>query len=128
MLFAGRESYFGVPQNVAPLVRPRMLRVYPALEAVRTEYAWRGTVGITRTRMPHFGRLNARILFAHGYSGQGVALANLGGKLMAEAVLGRSEEFDVLARVPAKKFPGGARWRKPLVVAALLWFKLLDFF
>jgi gamma-glutamylputrescine oxidase len=78
--------------------------------------------------MPHFGRLNARILFAHGYSGQGVALANLGGKLMAEAVLGRSEEFDVLARVPAKKFPGGARWRKPLVVAALLWFKLLDFF
>jgi gamma-glutamylputrescine oxidase len=128
MLFAGRESYFDVPQNVAQLVRPRMLRVYPALKAVRTEYAWRGTVGITRTRMPHFGRLNAHILFAHGYSGQGVALANLGGKLMAEAVLGRPEGFEVLARVPAKKFPGGARWRKPLVVAALLCFKLLDFF
>ncbi|MFL6688772.1 MAG: NAD(P)/FAD-dependent oxidoreductase [Alphaproteobacteria bacterium] len=127
MLFAGRESYFGVPQKIAPLVRPRMLRVYPALKAVRTEYAWRGTVGITRTRMPHFGRLNARVLFAHGYSGQGVALANLGGKLMAEAVLGRPEQFEVLARVPAKKFPGGAHWRKPLVAAALLWFKLLDF-
>jgi gamma-glutamylputrescine oxidase len=47
---------------------------------------------------------------------------------MAEAVLGRPEGFEVLARVPAKKFPGGARWRKPLVVAALLCFKLLDFF
>jgi gamma-glutamylputrescine oxidase len=126
MLFAGREAYFTMPKDIAPMVRSRMLHVYPALAGVRTEYAWSGTVGITRTRMPHLGRLSERVLFAHGYSGQGVALANLGGKLLAEAALGTPKRFDVVARVPAKRFPGGAALRKPLVAAGLLWFKLLD--
>ncbi len=126
LLFAGREAYWNPPADIAELVRPRMLTVFPQLEHVTVEYAWRGTVGITRTRMPHFGRLNERVLFVHGYSGQGVAMANLGGKLLAEAVLGKPERFDVLARVPAKPFPGGPLLRKPLVTASLLAFKVLD--
>jgi gamma-glutamylputrescine oxidase len=126
MLFAGRESYLWPPRDIAALVRPRMLAVYPALASVPTEYAWSGTVGITRTRMPHFGRLGERIFFAHGYSGQGVALACLGGTLLAEAALGQSERFDVFARVPAERFPGGEVLRKPLVAAALVAFKVMD--
>ncbi len=128
MLFAGRESYWTMPRDIAAVVRPRMLEVFPALRDTPIDYAWSGTVGITRTRMPHFGRLSQRILFAHGYSGQGVALATLGGKLLAEAAQGRSERFDVLARVPAQAFPGGRLLRKPLVSAALMWFKLMDSF
>jgi len=126
MLFAGRESYFTLPKDIASVVRPRMLRVYPALREIRTEYAWSGTVGITFTRMPHFGRLGPRIFFTHGYSGQGVALANLAGKLMAEAALGKPERFEVFERVPARKFPGNAWMRKPLVAAGLTLYKLLD--
>jgi gamma-glutamylputrescine oxidase len=126
LLFAGRESYFRPPKNIAALVRPRMLHVYPALTNVPTEYGWSGTVGITRTRMPHFGRLGDRVFFAHGYSGQGVALAVLGGKLLAEAASGEPERFDVFARVPAERFPGGEFLRKPLVAAALLAFKVMD--
>ena len=126
LLFAGRESYLWTPTNIPALVRPRMTRVYPALAGIPIEFGWSGTVSVTRTRMPHFGRLGPRTLFAHGYSGQGVALATLGGMLMAEAVLGRSEKFDTFARVPAKPFPGGTLLRKPLVAAALTWFKLLD--
>jgi gamma-glutamylputrescine oxidase len=76
--------------------------------------------------MPHFGRIGERVLFAHGYSGHGVALATLGGKLLAEAAQGKSERFDVFAKIPARKFPGGALLRKPLVTAALLWYKLQD--
>ncbi len=128
MLFAGRETYWSMPRDIARVVRPRMEHVYPALKRVRIEYAWSGTVGITVTRMPHLGRLSERVLFAHGYSGQGVALANLGGKVMAEAVLGHPERFEVFARVPAKRFPGGAALRKPLVTAALTWYKLVDHF
>jgi gamma-glutamylputrescine oxidase len=128
MLIAGPERYFTLPRNSAAVVRPRIEKVSPMLSAVRTDYAWSGTVGITRTRMPHFGRLNERLLFAHGYSGQGVALANLGGKILAEAALGHLERFEVLARVPARRFAGGAALRKPLVAAGLLWFKLLDSF
>jgi gamma-glutamylputrescine oxidase len=126
LLFAGREAYFGVPGNIAALVRPRMLHVFPRLRSVPTEYAWSGTVGITVTRMPHFGRLSERVLFAHGYSGQGVALAILGGQVLAEAALGRPERFEVFARVPPRPFPGGRFLRKPLVAAALLAFKIAD--
>ena len=126
LLFAGRESYFSVPKDIASIVRPRMLKVFPMLRDVPIEYAWSGTVGITRTRMPHFGRIGKRVLFAHGYSGHGVALATLGGKLLAEAATGKPERFDVIARVPAQKFPGGALLRKPLVTAALLWYKFQD--
>jgi gamma-glutamylputrescine oxidase len=126
MLYAGRESYWTIPKDIAAVVRPRMLSVFPNLRDVKTEYAWSGAVGITATRMPHLGRLSERVLFAYGYSGQGVALANIGGKIMAEAALGKHERFDVFARVPATPFPGGTLLRKPLVSAALMWFKLLD--
>jgi len=126
LLFAGREAYFRMPRDIGALVRPRMLKVFPQLRGVRTEYAWSGTVGITVTRMPHFGSLGERLLFGHGYSGQGVALATLGGKALAQAALGNRTRFDTLARVPARKFPGGHTLRKPLVAAALLAFKIAD--
>jgi gamma-glutamylputrescine oxidase len=126
LLFAGREAYFGMPKDIAALVRPRLLRVFPQLQDVAIEYAWSGTVGITITRMPHFGKLSDRIFFGHGYSGQGVALATLGGKLLAEAALGHGERFDILARVPARPFPGGRRLRRPLIAAGLFAFKLAD--
>jgi len=126
LLFAGRESYFTMPRDIASLVRPRMLRVFPALKDTHIEYAWSGTVGITATRMPHFGALSERVFFAHGYSGQGVALATLGGKLLAQAALGNRERFDVFARVPARKFVGGKLLKKPMVAAALFSYKFLD--
>ena len=128
LLFAGREAYFAMPANIAALVRPRMLRVFPQLRDVATEYAWSGTVGITVTRMPHFGRLSERVQFAHGYSGQGVSLATLGGRLLAEAAMGHNERFDVFAHIPARPFPGGRWMRRPLIAAALLAFKVADSF
>jgi gamma-glutamylputrescine oxidase len=126
LLFAGREAYWTPPGDIASVVRPRMLKIFPRLRGVPIEFGWSGTVGITRTRMPHFGRIGPRTLFAHGYSGHGVALATLGGKALSEAVLGDSERFDVLARLPAQKFPGGPLLRKPMVTAALLTLKFLD--
>jgi len=126
LLFAGRERYFRPPRDIAGLVRPRMLHVFPQLKDIRLEYAWSGTVGITRTRMPHLGELSPRILFAHGYSGQGVALATLAGKLLAEAAMGERERFDVFARLPAKRFPGGRFLKHTLVSAGLYALKLCD--
>jgi gamma-glutamylputrescine oxidase len=126
LLFAGREAYWTPPNDVARIVRPRMLKVFPSLQNVKIEFGWSGTVGITRTRMPHFGTLCPRFYFAHGYSGHGVALATLGGKVLAEAVLGRRERLETLGRVPAQKFPGGPLLRKPMVTAALLWLKFAD--
>jgi len=128
LLFAGREAYWTPPNDIAGLVRPRMLKVFPSLARTKLEFGWSGTVGITRTRMPHFGTLSPRLFFAHGYSGHGVALATIGGKILADAVLGNKERYETIASVPAQKFPGGPFLRKPMVAAALLALKVADSF
>lgn len=126
LLFASGESPLHAPRDVAGLVRPQMLRVFPQLVDIPIEFAWDGTIGLTHTSLPHFGKLSDRIFFAHGFSAQGAALALLGGKLLAEAAAGSSERFDVFARLPAKIFPGGALLRQPLFALALTATKRTD--
>ncbi|MEA2779768.1 MAG: gamma-glutamylputrescine oxidase [Rhodospirillaceae bacterium] len=127
LLFGGGETYSRTPpRDIAAFVRPYMLRVFPQLADKRIDHAWGGQLAITMNRLPHFGRLPGDIYFAHGYSGQGVALTSLAGKLIAEAVAGTAERFDVFARLPHPSFPGGTLLRKPLLVLGMLWFALRD--
>jgi gamma-glutamylputrescine oxidase len=84
MLFGGRASYSTLePPNLGAYMKPRMTAVFPQLRDVNVEYAWGGYIGITSNRIPDCGRLSPTVYYAHGYSGQGVALAGLYGKLMA---------------------------------------------
>jgi len=107
-------------------VRRPLSAVYPQLKDVALDYCWGGTLGITMSRMPYFRRLRGNMLTAGGFSGQGVALATLAGKLLAEAVAGQAEKFDLLASLPATPFPGGPRWRSPLLALAMTWYALRD--
>lgn len=127
MLFGGAESYgYRFPRDIRATVSKPMLRIYPQLKGVALDYAWGGTLGITMNRMPHFARLAGNIVSASGYSGHGVAMATLGGKLAAEAVAGQAERFDLLADIPPPVFPGGAALRWPLLVAGMMWYSLRD--
>jgi gamma-glutamylputrescine oxidase len=127
LLFGGGEVYWPRAKvNGVSVVRPAMLRVFPTLAAKKIDYAWGGVVGITRNRMVHMGRIASNVLFAQGFSGQGVALAGLAGKLMAEAVSGRSERFDLLARFKIPAFPGGRKTRAVLQVAGMSAAALMD--
>lgn len=126
LLFGGAESYGYRFPDIARLVRKPMLEIFPQLRDIGITHAWGGTLGITMNRMPHFERLRGNLLTASGYSGHGVALATLGGKLAAEAIAGQAERFDLMARVPTRPFPGGAALRWPLLVLAMVWFSLRD--
>jgi gamma-glutamylputrescine oxidase len=127
LLFGGGESYgWRFPTDIAGIVRPRMLAVFPELADAAITHAWGGTLAITVNRMPAFQRLGPTTLSAAGYSGHGVAMATLAGKLMAEAVQGTAERFDLLAALPQPDFPGGAALRWPLLVAAMSWYALRD--
>ena len=127
LLFGGGETYSArEPADIAAFVRPYMLKVFPQLAGKRIDHAWGGRLAITMNRLPHLGRLPGDIYFAQGYSGQGVALACLAGKLMAEAIAGSAERFDVFARIPHHSFPGGTLLRYPLLVLGMLWFALRD--
>ena len=127
MLFGGTESYgYHFPRDIAGNVRKPMEEIYPQLKGVMIDYAWGGTLGITMNRMPHFERLAGNILTSSGYSGHGVAMATMGGKMAADAIAGQAEQFDLMASVPTKQFPGGVLMREPLLAAAMLWFSLRD--
>jgi len=127
LLFGGTESYgYKFPSDIAGSVRRPMLQIFPQLKDVRIDYAWGGTLAITMSRMPHFERLTGNILSLSGYSGHGLAMATLAGKIAAEAIAGQAERFDLLAGLPAKPFPGGPAMRWPLLVLAMLWHAFLD--
>jgi len=126
LLFGGRAAYSNIePTNLRANMKRRMRRIFPQLDDVTIEYSWGGYIGITYNRLPDMGRLGKSTYYAHGYSGQGVALANLYGKLMAEVVRGQSERFDLLARFRHLPFPGG-HLRLPMLVAAMGWYRLRD--
>lgn len=127
LLFGGGENYrAGFPADIEAFVRPYMLKIFPQLADVAIDYAWGGTLGISRTRLPHVGRLPPNVFFAHGFSGHGISLGLLSGKLIAGAVAGTAERFDVLARLPAPAWPGGTLLRWPLLVLGMLYYGLRD--
>ncbi|AMY68712.1 NAD(P)/FAD-dependent oxidoreductase [Frigidibacter mobilis] len=126
LLFGGGESYGYRFPDIVKTVRGPMLEVYPGLTDVKIDHAWGGTLAITMSRLPCFLRVAPNILSASGYSGHGVALATLAGKVMAEAVAGQAERFDLLASLPTPRFPGGAALRWPMLVLAMTWFGMRD--
>jgi gamma-glutamylputrescine oxidase len=126
LLFGGGESYgYRFPDIVKTVSKP-MLEVYPHLRGVKIDHAWGGTLAITLNRMPCFTRPRPNVLSASGYSGHGVALATLAGKLLAEATSSQSAGFDLMASLPQPRFPGGAALRWPLLVLAMTWYSARD--
>lgn len=126
LLFGGGESFGYRFPDILRTVRRPMVQVYPQLADVRIDYAWGGTLAITMNRMPCFLRLAPNVLSASGYSGHGVAMATLAGRVLAEAVAGQAGRFDLFARLPMPRFPGGARLRHPLMVLAMTWYGMRD--
>ncbi len=127
LIFGGGETYRDRPlPDLRAFVRRYMVKVFPQLSDVGIEYAWSGRLAITRSRLPHFGRIRDHAFFAQGFSGHGVALAPFAGKLLAEAVAGSAERFDVFAGLPHRRFPGGEWARQPLLAAGMLYYALKD--
>jgi len=127
MLFGGRVSYSGLtPPNLAESMRRRMVAVFPSLADVKVSHAWGGFVDITMNRAPHFGRIGQNLYFAQGFSGHGMAITGLAGRLIAEAIAGDSARLDVFARIPHRVFPGGRWLRTPSLMLAMLYYRLRD--
>jgi gamma-glutamylputrescine oxidase len=127
LLFGGRVSYSGIdPFDSARVLRKRIATVFPQLSDARVEYAWGGYLDITPNRAPHFGRLGPNAYFVQGLSGHGMVISGIAGKLVSQAIAGSAERFDMFSRIKHHDFPGGALLRRPALVLAMLWFRLLD--
>ena len=130
MLFGGGVSYstMMVPAALNAELQGKMTRIFPQMKNKSFDFLWGGFVGITVERTPHLGRLGRHdnIFFAQGFSGQGVALTGVVGKILAECVAGQAERLDLFAKLPHQTFPGGRLLRTPSLVLAMAYFRLKD--
>jgi gamma-glutamylputrescine oxidase len=127
VLFGGRVSYSAIePRQLAAAMRRRMLGVFPSLADVEVSRAWGGYLDITMSRAPDLGRLAPNVYYLQGFSGHGLVVTGLAGKLVAEAIAGTAERFDVFTRIPHRDFPGGPLLRRPSLVLAMLYYRLRD--
>jgi gamma-glutamylputrescine oxidase len=127
MLFGGRVSYTTrTPAKLQRVMGQRLGEVFPALRGVQIEFVWGGFVDISMNRAPDFGRLGHNLYYLQGFSGHGVALTGLGGKLIAQAVAGQAERLDVFAKLQHHPFPGGPLLRMPSLVLGTLYHRLRD--
>ena len=133
MLYGGGVSYStATPRKLAERLRRRMVRSFPQLSAVPIEHAWGGFVDITMNRAPDFGRLEpdgagaANIYYLQGFSGHGLALTGIAGKLVAEAMSTDASRFDVFSKLTHRAFPGGRWLRMPALVLGMAWYRMRD--
>jgi len=127
LLFGGRVSYSGIdPFDSGRVLRKRIATVFPQLTEARVDYAWGGYLDITPNRAPHFGRLGPSAYFIQGLSGHGMVISGIAGKLASDAIAGSAERFDMYGRIKHVNFPGGPLFRRPALVLAMLWFRIMD--
>lgn len=127
VLFGGRVSYSTqTPLGLDASMMQRLLRVFPQLQGTRLDYSWGGFVDITMNRAPDFGRIGNQLYYLQGFSGHGLALTGLAGSLVAKAIVGDSERFDLFARIKHRPFPGGDLLRMPSLVLGMAWYRLRD--
>ena len=126
LIFGGSSIYSNIsPKDATPGLYKKMVYLFPSLKNIDIEMSWSGKIGITLSRIPHFGKLNKDVLFTQGYSGHGVALTALAGKLMSEDILGKTNRFETLSKISHLTFPGGI-FRTPVLALGMSWFKFKD--
>ncbi len=129
LLFGGVCNYSGRdPENIAKVLQPKMLRVFPELVNYRIEYQWGGMLGIGANRMPQIGRVEPNVYYAQAYSGHGVNVTHMAGRVIAEAISGNAERFNVFNRIGHITFPGGKYFRSMLLAAGMLCYRIKELF
>ena len=127
LLFGGMCNYSGRdPNNIEAALRPKLNIVFPQLADTRVDFAWGGYIAISLKRIPQFGRINGNVYFAQGYSGHGVAPTHLAGKMLADAIAGDSEQFDVFERIGHWRLPGGRWFANPALAMGMLYYRIKE--
>ena len=127
LLYGGRCNYSGrVPHSIKGAMLPRMLKIYPRLKDVRVEYEWGGNIGIVLNRIPALGRINGNVYYSQGYSGHGVNATHIMGELVADAIGGTMEKFDLFANIRHFRIPGSQWMGNQIIALGMLYYRMKD--
>ncbi|WP_271273623.1 NAD(P)/FAD-dependent oxidoreductase [Aliamphritea hakodatensis] len=127
LIYGGGVTYGArEPGKIESLIVPKMLKTFPMLTQTKVDFAWTGNFLLTLMRLPQFGRIGNNIFYAQGYSGHGITSTHLAGRVIAEALQGQAERFDVFAGLPQYPFPGGRTFRIPYTAMGAWYYTLRD--
>jgi glycine/D-amino acid oxidase-like deaminating enzyme len=122
ILFGGRGAPYRMGSRIADrfdrhepthaMLRRMAIDWFPALKDVAFTHAWGGPLGAPRDWMPTMSYDPATgLASARGYTGQGVATANLSGRVLADLITGADSP---LTRLPPVNHTSPAWEREPL--------------
>jgi len=127
MLFGGLCNYSGRnPKSIKGVLQPKMLNVFPQLAGKRIDYEWGGYIGISINRIPQMGRIQNNTYYVQGYSGHGLCPTHIAGNVIADAIVGDTERFDVFEKVKHIRLPGGMWFANPALALGMMWFRLKE--
>jgi gamma-glutamylputrescine oxidase len=127
MLFGGRCNYSGrEPRSIRKTMLPRMTELYPELRDVRIDYEWGGKIGIVINRIPMIGRIGQNVWYSQGYSGHGINATHVAGEIVADAIGGTMERFDIFNRVQHIRIPVGQWAGNQIVALGMLYYRMKD--
>jgi gamma-glutamylputrescine oxidase len=90
--FGNETEYRGEAARAFQAIEDRLHRYFPRLKSydARIAHRWTGTVGLTMTRICTMGvqGKHRNVLYALGYSGHGITLANLSGAVLTDVYSG----------------------------------------
>jgi glycine/D-amino acid oxidase-like deaminating enzyme len=110
ILFGGRGAPYRYGSRIEPafdrderthaMLRRFVEAWFPSLVGIRFTHAWGGPLGFPRDWLPTFTHdPRTGIASARGYTGHGVATANLGGRVLADLITGARTELTELPLV-----------------------------
>lgn len=126
LLFGGGDvvrplnTSLNTQEKIIETLKKQLPSVFPQLRDVRIDYGWGGYIAMTSSKMPNIGELTKNAFYVNGYSGHGINVSHLCGKLLAEAMTQGSERYKVLKEFSNRSFPGYGRYDHWLARVGLL--------
>ncbi len=77
-------------------------------------------------RIPALGRIEGNVYYSLGYSGHGVNASHIMGEVVADAIGGTLETFDLFAGIRHVRIPGSQWFGNQLVALGMLWYRMKD--
>jgi gamma-glutamylputrescine oxidase len=127
MLFGGRCNYTNRdPKDIAAVMQPRMVQVFPQLKNARVEFKWGGTIAIVVTRVPAVGRISPNLYYFQGYSGHGVNATHIMAEIVSDAICGETEKFDLISRIKQVQLPLSDVFGNYMLALGMLYYRMRD--
>lgn len=121
LLWGGRiTTRAASPAALAAELRREIVGTYPQLKDLKTEIAWSGLMSYARHLMPQIGEMQPGVWHCTAFGGHGLNTTAIGGKLVAEGILGQSDRYKLFK-------PFGLVWAggyAGLAIAQLTYWKL----